>query len=808
MSRNRILHLGIGLVLALFLWTVSGVSPAAAQTEATCTSTGTGNWGTTGTWTGCGGLVPQDNDTVVIAAGHTITVNTNTNDLASLTVNGTLTLGNSGTTRNVNVLGTVTINSGGTINLNNAVGTNTQNLNMGGNFVNDGTFTTINGDTIVVTFNGSSAQTVSGANAPVFANVTINTGATVNLNQNCSVLTGRTMTVNGTLNTGSFTISGAGTFSLASGGTLGIGSTVGITTAGATGNIQTTTRTYSLGGNYLYNGAASQNTGTGFPTNLAGDLIINNPGNTVTLSAARTIANGGLVNLTAGTLAAGTNLTMASTSTMNRSEGSMTGTPQGGGTYDVNYTGNSKTTGTELAGSGLRTVTVNLTAGQTLTLDANRAPDGNLTITAGTFDLSTFTINRSGAGGILTLSNGATLKIGGTNSFPSNYTSNHIIGPTSTVEYSGTTQNVAGVTGNYGHLIISGSGTKTLAGNENVVGNLTINGGTFDLTTFTIHRAAAGGTLTVADGASLKIGGTNTIPFNYSAHAIGATSTIEFAGTAQSIPALNSSQSYGHLTTSGSGNKTLAAAISVRGNWTNNGGTIVPGAGTVTFNGTTTQTISGNVTPFNNLTINANAIVIIPPTNIPTVAGTMTNNGTVQQTQAVNNAAVQFLTLSSDKYRGVDITTVNNLGNVTVAIRGNSGLTCPNVVGASPVYVFRCFDITVETQGAATLTFWATGGELNGILPGSLSAYRFSSSWNELTNITAGTGSNNYYSVQGDTPGFSNFLMGDTNFSPTAITLSQVGVVSGMSALWVVLVGLLLLVSAGWWVRGKVNSKQ
>ena len=120
----------------------------------------------------------------------------------------------------------------------------------------------------------------------------------------------------------------------------------------------------------------------------------------------------------------------------------------------------------------------------------------------------------------------------------------------------------------------------------------------------------------------------------------------------------------------------------------------------------------------------------------------------------------------------------------------------------------RCFDITVTTQGAAAVTLWATTGEQNGILTDDLTPYRFSGSWSALTGVTNGTGSNNYIFAEGDTPGFSTFLLGDAGFSPTAITLSQVGVVSGMSALWVVLVGLLLLVSAGWWVRGKVNSKQ
>lgn len=751
-----------------------------------------------------GGLTTVNGDLTLVSTGGGASevqlVNTSGADL-TLTIGGSLNI------------------QGGNLDLFNSADGNDMTVNIGGVFNQTGGSLTSGNTTSasVINFTGASGQfTQSGGTfTTTNINFNVNNGAILLLNNNLSVATGRTFSVlnGGTLNTGTNVISGAGTFALASGGTLGIGSPDGITTAGtATGNIQTTTRTYNVGGNYVYNGTVDQNTGTGYPNNLTGDLIINNPGNTVTLNAARTIANVGLVNLVAGTLEAGTNLTMASTSTINRSEGSLTGTPQGGGTYDVNYTGNSKTTGTELAGSGLRAVTVNLTAGQTLTLDANRAPDGNLTITAGTFDLSTFTINRSVAGGILVVSSGATLKIGGTNSFPTNYNTLNI-GVTSTVEYAGTTQNVAVLAGAaYGHLIISGSGTKMLAGTETVAGNLTINGGTFDLTTFTINRSAAGGSLTIADGASLKIGGTNTIPANYTTHAVGATSTIEFAGTAQSIPALNSSQSYGHLTTSGSGNKTLAAAISVRGNWTNNGGTIVPGAGIVTFNGTTTQTISGNVTPFNNLTINANAIVVIPATNIPTVAGTMTNNGTLQQTLNVDNTApVSFLTISTDKYRGVDIDTTGtgaNLGAVTVSIRGNSGLTCPNAGGVSPVYVLRCFDITVTNQGAAAVTLWATTGEQNGILTDDLTPYRFSGSWSTLTGVTNGTGSNNYIFAEGDTPGFSTFLLGDAGFSPTAITLSQVGVVSGMGGLWVVLAGLLLVVSAGWWVRGKVNSKQ
>ncbi len=183
---------------------------------------------------------------------------------------------------------------------------------------------------------------------------------------------------------------GGGTFT-SSGATLGIRSTVGITAAVGTltGNIQTTGgRSFSTGANYIYNGAASQSVGTGFPNNLTGVLTIDNTGNTVTLDSARSIANGGTVSIVAGTFAGGTNLTMASTSSITRSGGAMTGTPQGAGVYNVTYTGNSMTTTTELTGIGLNNVTVNLTGGQTLTLGASVIAAGTVTLASGTLDAS------------------------------------------------------------------------------------------------------------------------------------------------------------------------------------------------------------------------------------------------------------------------------------------------------------------------------------------------------------------------------------------------------------------------------------
>ena len=146
------------------------------------------------------------------------------------------------------------------------------------------------------------------------------------------------------------------------------------------------------------------------------------------------------------------------------------------------------------------------------------------------------------------------------------------------------------------NLTLAGNNTVTLDVNTSVTGNLSISSGTFDLAGFTANRATAGGTLTVSNGAALKIGGTNTIPANYTAHSIGATSTIEYSGSNQSMPVLNSTQDYGHLTISGSGTKTMAASENVRGVLTFTAATITTGANTLylTSTGTVSRT-SGHV---------------------------------------------------------------------------------------------------------------------------------------------------------------------------------------------------------------------
>jgi len=199
--------------------------------------------------------------------------------------------------------------------------------------------------------------------------------------------------------------------------------------------------------------------------------------------------------------------------------------------------------------------------------------NGNLTVTSGTLDLSSFRMDRVSNGGTLTVANGAFLQIGGTNSFPVRYVT-HTLGPTSTVEYNGTTQIVTSEL--YGHLILSGSSTKTMP-------NLLL---------------TTQGNFTMAGTASATLAGVLEVDGNFTLNA----------------------------------NTTFGAAVfnhSVKGNFTNSG-TFNAGTSTTTLDGTQAQTIGGsNSTTFNLLTINNPSGVVLNGVNA-TVNNTLTfTSGTI-----------------------------------------------------------------------------------------------------------------------------------------------------------------------------------
>ncbi len=182
------------------------LSAASGAHALTCTSTAAvNNWSVAATWSGGVGncnRVPANGDDVIISAGGTTTLDVNSNTLASLTVNGTLTvastlnvnnttassltinnggtvtIGNNATARAVTVAGDITVAGTGTFSVGATNATHT--LTAGGNITNAGTINFRPSATRLcnVTFNENGNQTVSGAGAYTFNLITLNMGAT------------------------------------------------------------------------------------------------------------------------------------------------------------------------------------------------------------------------------------------------------------------------------------------------------------------------------------------------------------------------------------------------------------------------------------------------------------------------------------------------------------------------------------------------------------------------------------------------------------------------------------------------------
>ncbi len=167
----------IATAFALVCALAGGVAYAPAASALTCTSVG-GNWSVAATWTSAGNCnrVPFAGDDVVIGAGTT-TLDANSTALASLTVNGTLTIGNDATGRSLSVTGNIVVGGSGTISVGATAATHT--LAAGGDVVNDGAINLAPGAGRVgnVTFNKNGSQTVSGAGAYTFNLITVNEGA-------------------------------------------------------------------------------------------------------------------------------------------------------------------------------------------------------------------------------------------------------------------------------------------------------------------------------------------------------------------------------------------------------------------------------------------------------------------------------------------------------------------------------------------------------------------------------------------------------------------------------------------------------
>ncbi|MEQ8417061.1 MAG: T9SS type A sorting domain-containing protein [Imperialibacter sp.] len=273
----------------------------------------------------------------------------------------------------------------------------------------------------------------------------------------------------------------------------------------------------------------------------------------------------------------------------------------------------------------------------TKSLVANTTVIADLLITGGTLDLGDFTANRSNSGGSIVISAGSALKIGGTRTFPANYSS-HSIATTSTVEYYGGNQSVAAEA--YGNLIfssVSGTVTKTMPTNAlTIAGNLTtsVSAGTLAFTALniiTVRGDISLGSNSTFNGSTFAHTSSGDWINNGAYSGCGGTFTFTKAGAVLSGSGTNN---FGNLVIGGSGTTlNQNTSFSACGNFsTSVGGSfrhVAGGTGSFTMTGAS-KAISGSSIVFNNLNINAGAS--ISTTSSLTIAGNLVADGTYTAT--------------------------------------------------------------------------------------------------------------------------------------------------------------------------------
>ncbi len=187
---------------------------------------------------------------------------------------------------------------------------------------------------------------------------------------------------------------------------------------------------------------------------------------------------------------------------------------------------------------------------------------GDADITQGTFNTGAYPFDRTNAGGTITVSGGATLNIGGTNSFPANF-STVTLDPASTVGYVGNNQSIAAGFA-YGNLVLDGSGTKTMPSGSSIInGDLTVagsatmdpNGGSVTMSGTsgqTITGAARFYDFVVNDAGNVTLAGdvqvSNTLTFSNGNIILGSSDLI--MGSAGTIAGASSSR---YVVTNGAG---------------------------------------------------------------------------------------------------------------------------------------------------------------------------------------------------------------------------------------------------------------
>jgi hypothetical protein len=634
-------------------------------------STSTGCSGGNNTWTGavstdwniagnwCGGI-PTSATNVIIPSG-----------------------GNQPTISSAATCAGVIINSGATLTIS---GSNT--LSVKGDWQNDGTFTA---NSSTVNFSSLAAQSILGANATTFYNLTVSNGGTITL--------ATIPTVNGILSIEGAPLSAAPTY-------------------GASATLQ-------------YNSASPQTVGAEWisPFIASGGIIIKNSG-VVTLNGAKQIGNNTNVPLN---INSGATLATANFGLTFHGDFINAGTLSAGSS-PITFDGT--TSAQNIAGfTTTGTVTCNKSAGTATLTGAmntggliNSTPGGTLHLGTGLTHTLTGAWTRTNG----TLNGGSSiLNIGGnvTNS------GGAFTPGTGTVNYNGTTAPQVTASVNYYHLTLSGTGAKTLqTGTTTIGGNFTLSG---TASATTVANLAISGNLNIGTGTTLTtastftfgVTGTSTITGTYTD---GSTGIKTFTGNVS----LNSGAVW---------NETAVSAYSIAGNFTNNATTFTGNSGVHTFTGTTktvsgstaisipATTISGTYTNNGILTVNTalagsgtltqgvGSTLNIGGTSTISTLSAGSNSNTVNYTgasQTILPISYYHLTLSgSGTATLTGISTIN--GNLTtsgtVTVNAATGLTIGgNVsIGSTSGFVAGSYTHNIGGNWTKNGSFNSTGSTIN-----------------------------------------------------------------------------------------------
>ena len=452
-----------GLLLAL-------AAPASrAETTLTCTSVSPGgNWSATATWD-CG-RVPAAGDAVVIAAGHTVTIDTDTAALASLTVDGVLQFDATGVGRTATVNGDITVNSGDSLTVASSGVATTHSLIVGGNLSNAGTLDArpTSSNVIDVTFNKSGDQTITNTGTLTFNKVVLSKGSAAN-----RVLASGNISVGG----------GAADFDPANGTWEQTSGTL----SKSSGNIDV-----ASSGGLAFTGSGGLSLAVNASLISAGTLTVNTSGTVaVGRGANRIEISGGTATFSAGTIDIGGRLTLSS--------GSVT---IDGATILVDPQKASSLGGTNDVFSAAGAASVTMSGGSITIVDPNANADtgAEIALTAGT-GAKTF------SGGTIYLGDGVSSSAGG-DAFEIDTGGVSLANLTVRNQQGGagrTVQLINNALSLSGSLVIESGGALDANGQ-----NISLHGDWTNSGTFT----AGTGTVTFAGSATQTIGGAATTAFN------------------------------------------------------------------------------------------------------------------------------------------------------------------------------------------------------------------------------------------------------------------------------------------------------